>query len=190
MIKFYQIKNNHNICDSIKKEQNKSRMKNAATLKSLLGLTQEEMGMLLGIPTSQWAMFKSGKRDLPLAATQQLGTLLQEIKKGKSSKGTQQFLKAEQQKAQEKAKKEYRDLQLKLYRTEKEITTLENIRTECIAALEVATLLEKQNEKTDLAASIKYRALKTLNKHSLHKLEQLQRKKATFEILKSEIESK
>ncbi|WP_313803523.1 hypothetical protein [Flavobacterium sp.] len=163
-------------------------MKNAATLKSLLGLTQEEMGMLLGIPTSQWGMFKSGKRDLPLAALQQLSALITETNKAKPSKAIQQFLKAEQQKAQEKTKLEYLDLQLKLYRTEKEITTVENIRTECIAALEVATLLEKQNEKTDLAASIKHRATKTLNKHSLQKLEQLQRKKAMLEIMKSVLE--
>lgn len=165
-------------------------MKNIAAIKNVLGLTQEEMAMLLGISISQWSMFKSGKRDIPLAAKQHLTTLLQAVQKEEVSKTTQQFLKAEQQKTNEKLKQDYLKVQLKQHRIEKEISTLENHRLECLAALEVVAYMEHQKEKTGLAASIKARALKSLNTHSLHKLEQLQLQKENLEIVKIKIEKK
>ncbi len=51
-------------------------MKDAANFKQLLGMKQENMAMLLQIPLSQWAMYVTGKRDLPLAAKQKLVTML------------------------------------------------------------------------------------------------------------------
>ena len=43
---------------------------------SLLGATQHDIAMLLGISRSQWAMYETGKRDLPLHATQLLAEML------------------------------------------------------------------------------------------------------------------
>lgn len=51
-------------------------MKKEHTLRTLLGLTQEDCAMLLGVTRSQWSMFELGQRDLPLAAKQLLTELL------------------------------------------------------------------------------------------------------------------
>lgn len=47
---------------------------------TLLGTTQDEMAMLLKINRSQWSMFESGKRDLPLEAKLALAEMLQHMK--------------------------------------------------------------------------------------------------------------
>jgi len=51
-------------------------MKPEITIRAQLGLKQQEMAELLGISRGQWSMFESGKRNLPLHATQRLAELL------------------------------------------------------------------------------------------------------------------
>jgi hypothetical protein len=51
-------------------------MKKDTTHSSLLGLTQREMALLLQVHTSQWSMYESGKRDLPLKAKKVLAEML------------------------------------------------------------------------------------------------------------------
>ena len=163
-------------------------MKKTAEVKNMLGLTQEEMAMVLGITKGQWSMYKSGQRDLPLEALQQFSILLQGVQKVKTSKTAQDFVKQEQHKANEKLKEAYENIQIKLHRVQKEINTIEKERTECFAALKTAAFLESNNDKFGLASSIKARAIKSLSKYSLHKLEKLQLQKENFEIMKSKLE--
>ena len=165
-------------------------MKKRAEIKNMLGLTQEEMAMVLGITKGQWSMYKSGQRDLPIEALQQFSTLLLGVQKEKVSKTAQDFIKQEQHKTNEKIKEAYENTQIKLSRVLKEIDTIEKQRTECFAALETAEFLENNNDKFGLASSIKARAIKSLSKYSLHKLEKLQMQKENFEIMKSKLELK
>ncbi|ESU21407.1 hypothetical protein FEDK69T_24740 [Flavobacterium enshiense DK69] len=168
-------------------------MKKTPELKNILGLNQEEMGMLLGIHRTQWTMFKSGDRSLPLHAQQQFGALLQGTQNEKVSKEGQQLLKEEQHKAKEKLKREYQKVQIKLLRTEREIGIVENHRQECLVALKVVEFLANQEEyavSPDLIKIIKTRATRTLSRHSLHKLELLQLQKETLEMLKLKMEKK
>jgi len=51
-------------------------MKKETTLTALLGLSQHEAAMLLGVSRSQWSMYESGQRDLPLHAKELLAALL------------------------------------------------------------------------------------------------------------------
>jgi transcriptional regulator with XRE-family HTH domain len=51
-------------------------MKKEQTITAILGITQQDVAMLLGVNRSQWSMFESGKRDLPLAAKQLLAEML------------------------------------------------------------------------------------------------------------------
>jgi hypothetical protein len=46
-------------------------------IKQILGMTQENMAMLLQITQSQWSMFVCGQRSLPVAATLKLAEMLQ-----------------------------------------------------------------------------------------------------------------
>lgn len=169
-------------------------MKEGTSIKNLLGLTQEDTAYMLGIDRGQWSMFVSGKRGLPLAAMQQLGVVLEHLKEKKSvCKESQAIAKAEKQLVQEKLQRDYRDVQIKLYKVVKQISTIENIRTESFAALEVAAFLEQQKEydnRSSLIRSIRVRATNTLKKHSLYVLEALQLKKENLEVLKISLEQK
>lgn len=55
-------------------------MKKHSSLRLSLGVKQHEIAMLLNVSRSQWSMFESGKRNLPLHATQKLAELLSQAK--------------------------------------------------------------------------------------------------------------
>nr|WP_294936978.1 hypothetical protein [uncultured Flavobacterium sp.] len=162
-------------------------------IKKILGLTQEEMALVLGINRSQWTMFKAGQRDIPAKAKNILTALLKDSEQKKvSAKEVQQLRKEEQQKAKDKLQREYVKLQVKLQRLEKEIASLENLRKECFGALETASYLENSKEDTHkkIAPIIRSRAIKALKNHSLYKLEHLQLQKENLEMLKLKIGKK
>jgi transcriptional regulator with XRE-family HTH domain len=54
-------------------------MKKEQTVTTLLGITQQDVALLLGISRSQWSMFESGHRDLPLPAKQLLAEMLTHV---------------------------------------------------------------------------------------------------------------
>lgn len=51
-------------------------MKKTNTISKLLGFTQEDMALLLGVSRGQWSMYESGKRDIPVQAKQLLAEML------------------------------------------------------------------------------------------------------------------
>ncbi len=169
-------------------------MKSPTALKNVIGLTQEEAAMYFGVTEGHWSMFAIGKRDLPLESTIKLGDLLQHLKEEKPvSEARQQLDKAELENLQHKLQYDYTTVKMKLYRLTKKISVLENIRTECFAALEVADFLDNQKEKQPFdtfTESIRLRALKTLKQHDLYALTELQLKKESLEILKTTLEKK
>ena len=54
-------------------------MKKENAFRKLLGITQDDMALLLGVSRSQWSMYELGKRDLPVAASVLLAELLQHL---------------------------------------------------------------------------------------------------------------
>jgi transcriptional regulator with XRE-family HTH domain len=46
------------------------------TIRAMLGLTQQEMAMLLNVSRGQWSMYESNRRNLPLAASLRLGEII------------------------------------------------------------------------------------------------------------------
>ncbi len=58
---------------------NSHTMKNQTAISSLLGLTQHETAMLLGVSRSLLSLYELGKRDLPLRATLLLAEILQHV---------------------------------------------------------------------------------------------------------------
>ena len=169
-------------------------MKNYTTLKNIIGLTQEESAIYFGVTRGQWSMVATGKRSLPVEGTIKLGDLLQHLKEEKPvSVARQQIDKAEIENLQHKLQYDYTSVKMKLYKLAKKISVLENIRTECFAALEVADFLDNHKEKQpfeSFAESIRLRALKTLKQHDLYALTELQLKKESLEILKTTLEKK
>lgn len=167
-------------------------MKDTTTLKSITGLTQEEMAILLGITVSQWSMYKSGKRDIPLAAKQQLAALVSNIKKTEFvSKKSKTITVAEQKKEKDWLEQEYKNLQYKEQFLERKISVIENIRSECFAALDTVHYLETRPEKkhlTDFINTVKTRVTKMLNKNALFHLQEMQLKKESVALLKNRVE--
>ncbi|SCX84290.1 helix-turn-helix domain-containing protein [Flavobacterium caeni] len=51
-------------------------MKKQNALRNLLGITQQEMAVLLNVNRSQWSMYEGGNRDLPAHAAQLLTEIL------------------------------------------------------------------------------------------------------------------
>lgn len=169
-------------------------MKNKATLKNILGLSQVEAAIFFGVTPGHWSMITIGKRSLPSEGTIKLTAVLQHLKEEKPlSEARQQFEKAELEKLQHKLQYDYTTLKMKQYKIAKEITRIENIRKECFAALEVADFLENQEAKQpydSFAESIRFRAMKTLKQHDLYTLVEFQLKKESLEILKTTLEKK
>lgn len=171
-----------------------SQLKNETTIKSLLGLSQEETALLLGITRTQWAMFTSGKRDIPLNAKQHLANVITHLQKNKTaSPASAKLLAAEKKKAQDRLQQEYKTIIHKQQFLERQLKTMTNIRKECYASLEVVAYLESQNEDLllkNLAESIKIRVTATLTKHSLVRMQELEFKQNSLEMLKSLIDKK
>ncbi len=169
-------------------------MKNEANLKSLLGLTQEEMGMLLGTSRVQWAHFIVGRRDLPLPAKIKLTDVLSHVEKNKTySVDVTKTIETEKKKAHEWLLQELKDIKFKEYELEVKIKKITQVREEALKALQIVSYLESEKNKSpieSLPKFIKIRAINTLNKNNLQYLQELQLKKETLEMLKFKIEEK
>lgn len=55
-------------------------MQKGVNIREQLGVTQEELALLLKVTRSQLSMYELGKRDLPIAAKKQLAELLLYVK--------------------------------------------------------------------------------------------------------------
>ncbi|WP_313806747.1 helix-turn-helix transcriptional regulator [Flavobacterium sp.] len=167
-------------------------MKKENDFRKLLGLSQEEAALWLGVSRAQWSMFVSGKRGLPIAAMLRLNDVLVHLKENKTvAKESEAINKAQRLQLQEKLEREYRIIQIKQLKTAKQIAKVTSIRQECFAALEVAAFLAKQKEsQAILAQGIQARATATLKIHNLFVLEELQLKKESFDKQKKNLEQK
>lgn len=170
----------------------KTRNKKRGDLKNILGLTQEDMAMFLGVGMSQWNMFKSGKRHLPLEATLKLNALLQSVQKEKGvSDDARKFLAKEELETKKQLQGDEVKIEARLRRIKNEINIIENNRTESFAALQSADQLEKMDVANEgLVLIIRKRALQTLEKYNRHSLEELQLKLESFEMMKKGIQEK
>lgn len=99
-------------------------MKKENPYRKLLGLSQQDMAMLLGITRARWSMFEIGKRDLPIKAKTLLADMLAHLEaaetKGTSSSQSKQQ-QSEKKELLEKLKKENKYQQLK---TARKVTTV------------------------------------------------------------------
>jgi transcriptional regulator with XRE-family HTH domain len=76
-------------------------MKNEVTISELLGVSQIEMSILLKINRSQWSMYESGKRDLPVDAKLKMSEMLKHVQNKNDKQLKTQEL-STQQEAQKK----------------------------------------------------------------------------------------
>lgn len=169
-------------------------MKNRAEMKKILGLTQNEMAMLLGVSRSSWTMFKSGQRDIPLASKKQLAYLMEtSAKRKKVCREVEMLLKNEIKYEKVSLKQELITTEFKIKMVIKEIENLIRMRENLFAAYETAVLLDSEDSNPKaklLSETLKTRVKNSLNKYNLAILTTLQLKKESLEMLKLQIDKK
>lgn len=89
--------------------KNPNAMEKDKKIREYLGMKQEDMAMLLQVTRTQWSMYEIGERDLPLAAKNQLASMLAFIQQPETE-STENFPYLESQQA--KIKKVYEDQKL------------------------------------------------------------------------------
>lgn len=160
-------------------------MKHKQNLKSLLGLSQEEISVLLGVTRSQWSMYELGKRDLPLHAKQELTQLLVYLQKKETTNSELHQLRNNEKK--ETLKLLESELQLVAYQKHlmtKKILIMEKLRKESLAAMELVVYLKANDhdgKNKTLIQQIEIRSINLLKKNSEARLEQLKIKQQLIE---------
>ena len=148
-------------------------MKRDITVTTLLGLSQEETAMILGISRVQWAMYETGRRDIPLAAKQQLADLLVFVQK--LDKKTEDFQHIKIQEARREKVFEQQRLINKHQQmiAEKKLKAIEKKYEAAMTALSLVGFLETKaeesgKEKDAVLYMIKQKAVTTIEKNGLH----------------------
>ena len=169
-------------------------MRKKENLRDVLGITQEELAMLLSITRTQLAMYETNKRDIPLTSKEKLADILTTLHKNKSiSKYSNSIIETEKKKVSEWLQKEFKDLEYKVVLLDRKIEKVMQVRKNAFKAFGVVQYLESKNDKHHeqrLANTIKKRVEKTLNKQNLQHLHELELKKENLEMLKLIIEKK
>lgn len=168
-------------------------MKDRSDIKTILGLTQIEMSMLLGISRSMWTMFKSGKRNIPLASKELLAYYMDTATRNKPSKEAEKISKEEQVKAKQQLYRDLKNTEVKIEQLRNEIATFIRIRKQLYAGIETAVVLNTDKNTKNakpLAKSIESRVHNSFKKYNLGALQTLELKKESLEMLKFKIEKK
>ncbi len=159
-------------------------MKHKPSLKSILGLTQEELATLLGVTRAQLSMYEASKRDLPLQAMIKLTNMLLYMENAKrDSEFLENYTENEKQLTQKQLEKKLQETTYLEQLLEKRIKVMEKLRQESINALQLLDYLEtKEHDKNNmLYQHIKNKALIQLEKNSKIKLERLFIKKTILQ---------
>jgi transcriptional regulator with XRE-family HTH domain len=140
------------------------------TLKSLLGIAQEEIAIILGITRSHCAMYETKKRSLPLHAKMELVKILQYTEKKEfKNKAIQHFINEEVLRMQKVFEKEIQLNAYKIHVLEKKIKKAERLRNESLAALRLSEYLDSQtdNERTvGMSPIIKSQAMEVFKRNN------------------------
>lgn len=145
-------------------------MKKEVTTCELLGLSQLEISLLLKINRSQWSMYESGKRNLPLQAMQQLNAMLQYVV-NENNKQTKKPLLSTQQQDKKKAilKALIQENEYQQQLTARKIEKIKKSRTFVAARFQLLDFLNNQThlkeENPDLLKSMEAKARNKAGKY-------------------------
>jgi|JI10StandDraft_1071094.scaffolds.fasta_scaffold212604_2 transcriptional regulator with XRE-family HTH domain len=164
-----------------------------STYRELLGVTQEDLSLLLQVSRSQLSLFEIGKRDLPATAKLKLAEMLSYSQNSFKKKGTT-IDTTIQENEKEKIIKDFLFVNLRKQRAvKKKIASLEKKQQNSIAALHLSEFLntsESKNPSYILADGIELKAKNNLEKNSLKEIYKLQIKLELLEIEEKHLKSK
>ena len=150
-------------------------MKAKDTFKKLLGLSQEEMAIILGITRTQWSMHEIGKRKLPSAAAIEFSKLMHYIYENHSKEiEMPDFMKEEGKRVHDQLRRDIQKNEYKLSRLTKKMERAQDLYEEALAALQVVAYLDSQpkNENTITIKNV----IQQKNKISLMRQKEILRK--------------
>lgn len=164
-------------------------MKNTTTITSLLGLTQNQMALLLGVSRAQWSMYESGKRNLPLQAKQLLAEMMGFLKFADKGVAVRQLVIAQQEVAKKRLEQLLTDNEDQLYVVSKKLAPLElkyqsNLDAVGVVAYLNAHPILKDKLDTELLGVIARQASEALSKSGLADLTALRVKQESLELKK------
>jgi transcriptional regulator with XRE-family HTH domain len=113
-------------------------------IRTLLGITQQEIATLLGIHRSQWSMFESGQRDLPLAAQQLLAEILTHVNSTEKPAKSESHSDKQNAKNQQQLERLLRENEYQQLRLARKIAAVEKKHT---AQLQLSLLVEFLNHR-------------------------------------------
>lgn len=148
-------------------------MKKLDNIRISLGITQEDLALLLKVTRSQLSLYEIGKRDLPVAAKVQLAEMLRYMQENTSKSVANTSLMEIQELQKKKALEQMlKNNQFKQLLLEKKIKAVEKKHATNLAALQLIEYLEKEakkNKKPDnsLLKMIQTKAVSEFEKNGL-----------------------
>lgn len=167
-------------------------MKKETTITKLLGITQQDVAMLLGVSTSQWSMYSSGKRDLPAPAMVLLAEMLAYVK---SAEATPKSKKAtdEQKETQQYLERRLRENEYQQQQLVRKMETTQRKKLAQSRMLLLSEFLEKRNAGKQVVTGhevFKIKATQTAQTTVSDLLAEQQHQKELFELERKMLESK
>ena len=87
-------------------------MEKESNLRSMLGLTQNEMAQILNVSRSLYSMYELGKRDLPPASKEMLAGILAYLQDPETEEKNKEYMKAHEKEVEEHREQAVKDLLL------------------------------------------------------------------------------
>lgn len=169
-------------------------MKKTDTHSALLGLSHGQMSLLLKVHPSQWSMYESGKRNLPLKAKKILSQMIRFLKLEDRGSKVQQHLIEQEESKKEYLKKLTKSNEFNLYEINKRIALDERNYKANIQVIGLVEYLKKLPSTkgtfdVELLDSIASKAERALKKSGLANLTKLRLKEALLQQEKLLLES-
>ena len=150
-------------------------MKDIDTFKKLLGITQEEIAIILDTTRSQWSMYEIGKRNLPFSAALEFTKMMKYIQENSSKEIEIKYSSEEYEKqVYNQLKKEMKKNRYELDGLNIKIEQVQRFYDDGLAALRVVEYLDTQPENERIVSVkklIRCKAITKLRKNNelLHK---------------------
>ncbi len=159
-------------------------MKKKSGISKILGVTHNDMAMLLNISRSQWSMYESGKRDLPLSSKLLLTEILTYVKTP-SAKSQNQMLHITKQDSLMKAsiQRQLQENEFQQLLAARQTVILEQKQEKSVRKLLLVSYLSNNDHKNnDLLKVMEAKAIKQLENSSQLLILQHKIKQATLQL--------
>ncbi|WP_162126643.1 hypothetical protein [Flavobacterium phycosphaerae] len=164
-------------------------MKDTTTLTSLLGLTQKQMALLLQVNRSQWSMYESGQRGLPLESRQLLAEMIGFLKFENQGTKVLRLLREQEEDKKKQLEKQIRANEHQLYAIAKELELSEAKYTRNLTAVGFVDYISSLSNRpqpldTELLEAITTDAECAIRKSGLARVTALQMQQEVLELEK------